>query len=304
MSKFRRNHIKSGNAFSGSIIRVIAFLLIGGFALFYISRSLSENVQSHTDYGTYEIPTASSPDERFYLPISESQEIIHHSNYSLAYNEEHEQAEWVAYELTKENLKLPNVKRSRNFKADSKVSGRSALHRDYTRSGYTRGHLAPAGDMAHDQTAMVESFYMSNMSPQLAAFNGGIWNELEQTVRDWAYDNGRVFVVTGPVLNQKIIKKIGDNQVSVPTYFYKVVMDLDGKEKKGIGFIIENDRSDVHLREYAVSIDEVEKFAGIDFFPDIMIDNLEEELESNYDVKKWRFDEGRFKARNKAWENR
>lgn len=301
MTQFRRNHNRNG-AFSGSIIRVVAFLMIGGFAVFYISSNVKDSNNDKMYSEEYEIPVAESPEDRFFLPTSSSKDIVHHSYFSLAYNEEHEQAEWVAYELRKDQLIIPNVKRARNFRPDQKIKSKSAKHSDYTRSGYTRGHLAPAGDMAFDQVAMNESFQMSNMSPQIESFNGGIWNELEQAVRDWAYDNERLFVVTGPVLNQKIIKKIGENGVSVPTYFYKVVIDLNGREKKGVAFIIENDRSDIHLKEYAVSIDSVEKFTGIDFYPDILVDELEEELESTFDVSLWRFDDARFKARNKRWD--
>ncbi len=281
---------------------MVALLFIGGIAALYMGGGLDFRGDIPPD-GEYEIPEAHHPDERFYIPYSENDHIIHHTHYSLAYNEKHEQADWVAYELTKASLVKPNVKRERNFRPDHKVETKSALHRDYSHSGYTRGHLAPAGDMAFDETAMKESFFMSNMSPQIESFNGGVWNELEQAVRDWAYDNERVFVVTGPVLNNEIIKKIGDNKVSVPKYFYKVVLDINGKEKKGIGFILENDRSDIHLREYAVSIDSVEALTGIDFFPDIMMDQLEEDLESNFDVRDWRFEEGRFRSRNKRWDN-
>ena len=304
MTKFRRNHNKSGNSFSTTIIRVVAFLLIGGFALAYISNSINPETAVLDDNNTvYEVPPADNPDERFYIPISSSQAIIHHENYSLAYSEKHEQAEWVAYELRRDQLKLPNVKREREFRPDYKVKSRSAFHRDYTRSGYTRGHLAPAGDMAFNEVAMKESFFMSNMSPQLEAFNGGIWRELEETIRDWAYKEGRLYVATGPILNQEIIKKIGDNKVSVPKYFYKVILDFQQPEHKAIGFIIENNRSDIHLREYAVTVDEVERQTGIDFFPDLMLDELEEEIESTLEINKWKFDNRKFKERNRRYDN-
>ncbi len=302
MAKLRRNHKQSGNVLSIAVIRVAAFVLIGGFAVFYISESLKKEI-SFPSESEYEIPAATNPEERFYIPISPSKEIVNHKYYSLAYNEEHEQAEWVAYELSKSQLLLPNVERETQFRPDPAVQTKSALHRDYINSGFTRGHLAPAGDMAFNEEAMTQSFFMSNISPQLESFNVGIWNELENDVRDWAFDNGRVYVVTGPVLNGPILKKIGENKVSVPKYFYKVILEIQGKEKNGIGFIIENDRSDIHLKEYAVSIDSVENFTGYDFFPDLMIDELEEEIESKFDVSKWRFDPKRFEMRNEKWQH-
>lgn len=301
MAKFRRNHSKTG-AFSGTFIRVLAFLFIAGISLVYLYRLVNaEEDLTFAGDTTYEIPTSSDPSERFYIPISRGAEIVHHTNYSLGYNEKHEQAEWVAYELRKDQLIMPNVKRERQFRPDYDVSTRSAFHRDYSHSGYTRGHLAPAGDMAFDLNAMKESFYMSNMSPQLEQFNGGIWRELEENVRDWAYKDNRLYIVTGPVLSKGIIKKIGDNKVSVPKYFYKVILDVSGKNLKGIGFIIENKLSSNHLSEYAMTIDNVEVETGLDFFPDLMNDELEEELESNLNIQEWNFDANKFKDRNSRW---
>ncbi|GLR15400.1 endonuclease [Portibacter lacus] len=266
---------------------------MGGFAIFYIFRNVDEK-----DLGGYEIPTADHPENRFYLPTGSNGELIHHTYYSLAYNEKMEQADWVAYELTKAQLLKPNVKRERQFRPDYDVSTQSAFHRDYTRSGYTRGHLAPAGDMAFNVEAMKESFFMSNMSPQLESFNGGIWRELEENIRDWAFDNDRLYIVTGPVLKKGIIKKIGDNKVAVPKYFFKVVLDIVGNEKKGIGFIMENEMSEVPLQEYAITIDSVEQFTGFDFFSDLITEDVEEEIESKVNVKDWRFDKRKFEDRN------
>lgn len=296
MAKFRRNHTKSGNFFSGTFARIVGFLLMGGFALYYLFRNV-ENV----DLGNYEVPVASSSDDRYFLPTGSNSEIVAHEFYTLAYNEKHEQADWVAYELTKAQLQLPNVKREREFRPDYSVKSGSAFHRDYTRSGYTRGHLAPAGDMAFSTQAMKESFYMSNMSPQLEAFNGGIWRELEESVRDWAFDDDRLYVVTGPVLSKGILKKIGDNKVSVPKYFFKVVLDIVGREQKGIGFIMENSRSEVPLKEYAVSIDSVEQFTGFDFFGDLMDEELESEIESEINIRDWDFDQRRYEQRNSRY---
>lgn len=293
MAKFRRNHTQSGNFFSSSFVRLIAFILIGGFAVYYITRS-----DQTTPIWEYEVPPDTTVSERFYLPEGADGQVIHHQYYSLSYNEKYEQADWVAYELTKASIVLPNVEREREFRPDYSVQTGSAFHRDYTRSGYTRGHLAPAGDMAFDTQAMKESFYMSNMSPQLEEFNGGVWRELEEVVRDWAYDNQRLYVVTGPVLSEGIIKRIGDNRVGVPKKFFKVAIDIDGRDRKGIGFILENRLYEEKLQALAVSIDSVEALTGFDFFNDLLSDEVEEEIESRVDVGQWRFDQKRFLSRN------
>lgn len=268
-------------------------MFLAGFAIFYIFK----DVPGRLAY-TYEIPVAINPSDRFFLPEWKRSEVIHHGHYSLAYSEEHEQAEWVAYELTKKQLKIPNVERARNFTPDPTIPTGSAIYRDYSRSGYTRGHLAPAGDMAFSEEAMKESFYMSNMSPQAEAFNRGIWRELEENIRDWAYHDGHLYIVTGPVLSQGVVKKIGENGVSVPEYFYKVVLDIEGQKQKGIGFILPNEGSELPLLDYAVTIDSVEQFTGFDFFADLMADDLEDVVESVLRPADWKIDRQRFLNRN------
>ncbi|MFZ9657177.1 MAG: DNA/RNA non-specific endonuclease, partial [Crocinitomicaceae bacterium] len=143
--------------------------------------------------------------------------ILSHTAYSFSYNEEHEQANWVAYLLTKTHLGS-GVERSDRFMEDPIVSTGTATNADYAKSGYDRGHLAPAADMSWSETVMQESFYYSNMSPQLPGFNRGIWKRLEEQVRTWAEFYDSIYVVTGPVLSPEL-PKIGPNQVSVPKYY-------------------------------------------------------------------------------------
>lgn len=242
--------------------------------------------------------------QKSYYPESTTGEVIEHKHYTLSYSEEHEQPEWVAYKLTAENLRKKRVERAKKFTPDKAVKETSAYHNDYSHSGYTRGHMAPAGDMAFSKEAMRESFYMSNMSPQLKECNGGIWRELEETVRDWAYDNDELYIVSGPVLTVgHIIKKIGRNQVSVPDLFYKIIVDIKGHDKKAIAFLIPNERSERKLDKYIASIDEIESMLGINFFADFLDPELEEELEKMKSTKGWQFDSKRYKTRINKWNN-
>ncbi len=220
-----------------------------------------------------ELPKANSKDK-----------IIVHSGYSLLYSETHEQASWVAYELTKEETnKL--FERTDKFIIDPKVKTGTASDKDYEGSGYDRGHLAPASDMGWSSITMAESFYYSNMSPQTSSFNRGIWKKLEELVRAWAIENNTVYVVTGPVLSNGLLT-IGPNKVSVPNYYYKVVLDYSEPNIKGIGFILPNIGSKEELQYYAVSIDSVEKFTGIDFFP-LLQDEQEVLIEKTLCIKCW-----------------
>ncbi len=221
------------------------------------------------------------------LPFyTDSDQIVSHTTYTLSYSEKHEQAFWVAYKLTAGHL-TGTVSRTDNFRSDSKVKTGSASLADYKGSGYDRGHLAPAADFKWSPVVMSESFYMSNMSPQHPSFNRGIWKKLEGTVRNWAADNEEIYVVTGPVLTGTY-PAIGPNHVSIPEYYYKVILDYKEPELKGIGFIMPNMKSGRSLQSYAVTIDEVERVTGIDFFH-ALDDAIEEQIESTLKVSQWSF---------------
>ncbi len=152
------------------------------------------------------------------LPTSSTNEIVKHTYFTISYAKEHKQAEWVYYELTPEFI-TGTQSRTDNFRPDPKVTTGSAQLTDYRGSGYDRGHLLPAGDMRKSHTSMSETFYLSNMSPQVPAFNRGIWSTLESIVRNWAVE-GMVYVVTGGVLTSNK-GTIGANRVTVPLYYYK-----------------------------------------------------------------------------------
>lgn len=218
-----------------------------------------------------------------YSPKS-SGEVITHRYYSLSYNEYHEQANWVHYKLRKA-LILGSAKRTDNFRDDSNVSTKSASPYDYKGSGYDRGHLAPAGDMKINSVAMSESFFMSNISPQTPSFNRGGWKKLESLIRMWGR-NKVSYITTAGILNFNSFKKIGNNQVSVPNQFYKVV--YIPSDNKMIAFLMPNKKIEGSLKSYVVSVDKVEKITGIDFHHKLE-DELENKLESKSDVNDWDF---------------
>lgn len=199
---------------------------------------------------------------------------VKHSYYELEYSEQHEQALWVYYTLTAANIN-GTAKRKNNFKNDPLVPTKSASTKDYTGSGYDRGHLCPAASMTINQTAMDESFYMSNMSPQAPSFNRGRWKQLEGQVRDWVLKEKKLHVVTGPIFESNL-GTLGAND-TVPGYYYKVIYDPTG-EQKMIGFILPNRKIEGSIFEYVVTVDEVELRTGIDFFY-ALPDDVENRLE-------------------------
>jgi len=213
-------------------------------------------------------------------------QIINHRYYTLSYNEKHEQANWVAYILKPENFSN-NISRTNHFKKDLKINTGSANTNDYTFSGYDRGHLVPAGDMKINKFSMNESFLMSNISPQLPAFNQIIWKKLEELIRAWAEEIGLLYIATGPILNDEL-NCIGKNHVSVPNYFYKVILDYTEPEIKAIGFIMPNKKTNKKIKQFAVSIDKVEEWTGIDFFYSLP-DSIENKIESDIQLNQWNF---------------
>ena len=219
------------------------------------------------------------------FPFSNIHEnVILHKGFSFVYDETCEQPRWVAYVLTKKETE-GTEERSNKFSVDPYVHSETATNQDYSKSGYDRGHLAPAADMKWSETAMQESFYFSNISPQLPSFNRGIWKKLEEKIRDWAVLYDSILVVTGPILSENL-NKIGPNEVCVPNYFYKVIIDFKKENSKAIGFIMPNTSGNNPLNHYAVAIDDVEKATGIDFFFQFS-DQFEEKLESQLCIKCW-----------------
>ena len=190
-------------------------------------------------------------------------EIVHHTAYSLGYSETHEQAAWVCYVLSKSECR-GEEDRSSSFYEDDKVTSGSASADDYKASGYDRGHLAPAGDMTYSPLAMKESFYYSNMSPQVPSFNRGIWKNLETQVRDWGKISGPLLVLTGPLLTDSL-PVIGPDSVAVPEWYYKIVVNSSSVPPQAIAFLLKNEASSGELTEFVVTIDDVEKLSGLDF---------------------------------------
>lgn len=207
------------------------------------------------------------------------------TGYTLSYNDAWKIPNWVAWQLTAEEV-AGKVKRTDEFLVDPDLPTRfQSEHRDYSGSSYDRGHMAPAGDMKWDEQAMQESFYMSNMCPQAPNLNKGDWRILEEQCRKWAQRYGMVYVVCGPIVDERISqkKKIGRNKVLVPDGFFKVVLKL-GDKPSAVGFIFPNDDCNSALADYAVSVDQVEAVTGIDFFHRLP-DEQENALEATNGMK-------------------
>ena len=198
--------------------------------------------------------------------------------FSLGYSYKYKQAMWVAYTLTAKNLQSKQVRRRDRFKSDPEVKIHPVRPKDYAKSGYDKGHLASAADMTYSLASMRNSFLMTNISPQIPGCNRGIWKRLETQVRHLAIREEKIYVITGPIFAGRPLK-MGKAKISVPVAFYKVILDLT-PPLKAIAFIVPNQTTKRRIASFAVSVDEVERITGYDFFSELD-DKLEEYLESS-----------------------
>ncbi len=225
-------------------------------------------------------------------------EIVHHSAFALAYDEEHEQARWVAHMI------LPDVKegsagRTNDFRTDPLVATGTAVDLDYfvqttdaegkkvyDSFGFDRGHLAPSADFRWNEAALSESYFYSNLSPQLPEFNRESWAAVEDLIREYVVRTGHeVYVVTGPVLHASLPKmERSPNKVSVPAYFFKVAIDLESLNS--IGFYMPNQKCTLPTENYVKTIDEIESLTGLNFFPSLST-NEADLLEGKVSLGPW-----------------
>lgn len=212
-------------------------------------------------------------------------QVVKHTAYTLGYSEPYEQAAWVCYVLSKTEC-TGDEERSSTFFEDKAVTTGSAVDADYKGTSYDRGHLAPAGDMTYNNTAMTESFFYSNMSPQVPKFNRGIWKKLETQVREWGTLYGNCVIITGPVFTDSM-STIGQNQVAVPHFYYKIILNPNLSPPQAIGFLLPNEGSSNPLTNYVVTIDSIETRTGIDFFPTVPA-ACQQQLESHVSGSHWK----------------
>ncbi|WP_236015037.1 DNA/RNA non-specific endonuclease [Geomonas anaerohicana] len=223
--------------------------------LFFVSATAAfggalEDCQEFTTYG---VP-------------GQSGDLLCRKGFLLSHDAQKKTPLWVVERMTRERLQA-KLKRSDNFRPDVDLpKGQRAELSDYRGSGYDRGHMAPAADMAWDEQAMSESFYLSNMVPQAGAgMNRGIWAELEGKVRRWVEQRGELFIYSGPIYPKGSVKTIGRNHVAVPSALYKVI--LDPARHEALALIMPNQALETEdMPRYLVPVREVERQTGLDFF--------------------------------------
>jgi endonuclease G len=217
-------------------------------------------------------------------PITANTQYLCKQNYAIHYRYDTKTAEYVVQHVTLQSISGP-AKRKDDFRADPAIppEHRSVLS-DYAGFPFDRGHLSPGADNTINDAIMSESFFLSNMVPQVPNHNRGIWKQLETYVRNWVAEGKDIYVASGTIYAPGY-QTIGANRVGIPTHMWKVVVDR--KSSKSIAFLFPNAPLPVaDLPKYATSIDAIEQATGINFMPQLT-PAQESKLETGINLADW-----------------
>ncbi len=262
--------------------RRITRLLLSLAALAFVA--LRPLAGCHADDGTVAPPSTTGDLTAVIIPDTLRAQIVEYAGMTVSFNPARHIPNWVAWELTAEET-LGTVPRAKGFTADLSVA-RCPEPWEYSYSGYDRGHIAPAGDMKWSREAMEQSFYMTNVCPQVKSFNSGVWARLEEKCRTWAQADSAIIIVAGPVMTDPVIETIGDSHIAVPQRFFKVILSPYADPPRAIGFLMNNGAVPGGMQAAAVSVDAVEEATGYDFFS-ALPDSVEKEVESQCRFHYW-----------------
>lgn len=203
--------------------------------------------------------------------------LICNFKYTTQFNTQSKTPIWVAHVLKKSDFQNANyTERTNDFREDKNLKQYSPKPSDYTRSGFDRGHLAPAADFSYSEKAMSESFIMTNIAPQNPQLNRGMWADLEKSTRGLLKykDINDIYVVTGTLYYKNT--SLGEfNGIQIPTHFYKVI--IEPQHGYSAAYLIPNDGSAVnHFSQYLIKIRDLEKVAKIDFNPQLSSESANE----------------------------
>ena len=238
-------------------------------------------------------PVSSLPQNpllRVVLPKGTSNQTVNYKAITVYFNNQMRIPNCVAYELTNTMVAMadaPGAERRKNyaFNADTHVS-RSPGGGDYRGSGYTRGHMAPAMDMRWDRQTMTECFLMTNMCPQHEKLNNGEWRQLEERIHRWAKRDGRLIILTGPIIADGALMSIGPrNDIAVPRAFYKVIYAPN--QNRAIAFIYDNDSPKGGLQRHAVTINDVERRTHLNFLTSLPADT-QRRIKAQCNLDEWK----------------
>ncbi len=241
------------------------------------------------DVNLLELPKLAGGTNNYFVTLKTSNGDV---NYSLEFDVDKRGTRWVAFQFNDKNS-AKNVKRTEDWRWDSQYIPRSfSTETFYRGSGYSRGHLVASSDRLQSREANKQTFNYFNMAPQIQhGHNGGIWLDQERKVQSWGRNpsfRDVLYVAKGGTIKDGQIKsrKIKGIMV-IPDYFFMAIVVKKGNQYHGIAFWTEHRAYPKHtsVRSTSISIDELEKKTGIDFFhnfPDELENKFEAETASSY----------------------
>lgn len=217
--------------------------------------------------------------------------ILRNDGFILGYSDLRGNPLWVEYALTPLPENEPSLKRPNRFETDWRSINRVS-HDSYQQSGYDRGHMAPnyAISRLYGKEGQVDSFLMTNISPQKSKLNQRVWQRLEEIeIQHFVKRFGKVWVITGPVFNGTIERLKSDWTVEIPDAFYKIYIAKPNPNAHPIalGFVIpQTVKGKEPLMQFVTSVDHIEAQTGLDFFPELD-DKVEDAVEAKVDPSIW-----------------
>ena len=262
-----------------ALIVSLALIVVGGVMAFSYEADENEPVKTHIVSSRY-YPGL----ETVVIPSDIPEQIKEYAGFTVSFNKDNHTPNYVAWELLGAEVDV-KVDRSNKFWQDTDLEGCPA-YSDYTRSGYDRGHMCPAADQKWSQQAMDDCFVMANMCPQDHKLNSGAWNTLENKERQWAKRDSAIVIIAGPIYTDIDTKRIGETGVRVPGAFFKAILAPYVEEPRAIAFVYPNMTAPGNMKDYAMSIDELEELLGYDFFA-ALPDEIEKKVEAKYSFTEW-----------------
>lgn len=228
-------------------------------------------------------------------------------NYTICYNTELMAAEWVAYPMHSLYTNGSANRDNSSFTKEPSIASNQQMS-GYYKSPYNRGHQIAAADRKCSQEMMDQTFYVTNMTPQLGRFNSTLWGNLEGKVRSEQCKD-TLYVVTGAYFKGKHDASIatsttdsGGKRCPIPSHYYKILLRTVGKdtgkriaeitdatELQAVGVLIphHDSGSSTYLKdEWFVSVEELEELTGFEFFP-MLNDAVEDEVKQQCDRTAW-----------------
>lgn len=264
---------------------ILSVLCVAMVAVGVIGSMTSGSADTGTECG---IDTGGLPDASRMLDVAMPEGVPDirkdYTGFTVSFNPDNHTPNWVAWELLGPETSGGNS-RYNKFWQDPDIDG-CPTTRDYSNSGYDRGHMCPAADQKWSQEAMVDCFSLANIVPQANALNAGAWKTLESKERLWAVRDSAILIVAGPVYSEEDRGRIGNAGVRVPGAFFKVLAAPWLDEPRGIAFVYPNMVSPGNMEHYVMTIREVEQLTGYDFFHNLP-DDIENAIETVSSFRDW-----------------